>query len=191
MKSDRVLRLIQSGQHERAYVSLYSNFYKVKKHIAQNSGTREEAQDIFQEGLIILYRRVNNSSLELPDQFSCEGYLINSCKLLWSNEVRKKKVRQHSSSIPEKIVFEDTLVENIEKESKLRSMENILTRLGEKCKNILEQFYFHAISMEQIAAQFGFKTLESAKVQKYKCMESARKMAFENKEMLNLQNDRI
>ncbi|MBK6527719.1 MAG: sigma-70 family RNA polymerase sigma factor [Crocinitomicaceae bacterium] len=132
--------------------------------------------------LIILYRKISDGKPE--NTFSCDGYLISTCKLLWSNELRKKKVRIGDETGLNNLLFEDEIQQKIEQENKFKTIEKVLLKLGEKCRTILEQFYFKSLSMESIARQFGFKTVESAKVQKYKCIETARKFALENM-MLN------
>lgn len=188
MNEAKIIELIKSGRQEKAFRLLYKFYPKVEKHICINSGSKSEALDVFQDALIILYRKISEGH---PDNtFSCDGYLINTCKLLWSNELRKKKVRVASPLRVERegtgdtLLFEDEIQQQIEKENKFKTIENVLLKLGEKCRTILEQFYFKSLSMESIASQFGFKTVESAKVQKYKCIETARKLALENM-MLN------
>lgn len=176
MNESKIIHLIQDGNAEKAFAKLYRYFPKVEKHVCINSGSKEEALDIFQDALIILYRKI----IELKEQsnFSIDGFLINTCKLLWSNELRKKKVRTGDETCLDKLLFEDEIQQHIEKENKFKTIESVLQKLGEKCKTILESFYFKSLSMDSIAKKFGYKTVESAKVQKYKCLESARKMAL-------------
>lgn len=160
----------------------------MKKYICINSGSAEEALDIFQEALIILYRKVNDH--KLSHEFNCEGYLVTTCKFLWSNELRKKKIRIGNEQGLEKLQHEDEVQDQLEKETRYKTVEGVLLKLGSKCRNILEQFYFHATSMEQIAKQFGFKTVDAAKVQKYRCLETARKMAQDN-QLSNAKNETL
>lgn len=185
MNELKIITLMQQGQFEKAFEKLYRYFPRTRKHICQNSGSTEEALDIFQEALILLYKKVNGGISE--KDFSCEGYLFTSSKLLWSNELRKKKVRLADSieqNIKGKVhaafADEDEIQKHIDKEAKYKTIEQVLLKLGEKCRTILELFYFKSLSMESIAAKVGFKTVESAKVQKYKCIESARKLALAN-----------
>jgi len=185
MNEHKIINLIQDGKEEKAFAKLYRYFPKVEKYICINSGSKEEALDIFQDALIILYRHIAAHSgkvLEVKDKttFSLDGFLINTCKLLWSNELRKKKVRTGDETGLEKLLFEDEIQQQIEKENKFKTIESVLQKLGEKCKTILESFYFKSLSMDSIAKKFGYKTVESAKVQKYKCLESARKLALES-----------
>ena len=169
---------LQSGEQEKAFRRLYKFYPKIEKYVVINSGSKEEALDIFQEGLIVLFKKVQKISSD--SGISIDGFLITSCKLLWSNELRKKKVRRNSSEDGlENLEYQDEIEERIEKENKLKTIDEILKKLGEKCKNILELFYYKNFSMEKIAKKFGYKTVQSAKVQKYKCMENARKMALD------------
>ena len=176
---DKTIKLLQEGKVEKAFTKLYKYFPKVEKHICINSGSKEEALDIFQEALVLLYRKV--TSKELKPGTSPEGFLVNTCKLLWNNELRKKKVRQgHLSDGLTSVVDSDNIQEKIRQEEQFKVIEKILHQLGKKCKTILTLFYFESLSMDKIAKRFGYKTVQSAKVQKYKCMENARKLVLEH-----------
>lgn len=176
MNSIKIVELLTTGKEEKAFTKLYRLYPKVEKHICANSGSKNEAQDIFQEGLIVLYNKAE--TLADKTSISAEGYLVNTCKLLWSNELRKKKVRQKSSdSGLSNMPHKDDIQAQIERESKFKIIEEIFHQLEEKCKKILELFYFKSFSMEQIAKKFGYKAVQSAKAKKYKCMEHARKLA--------------
>ena len=182
MNEAKVIELLKSGRQEKAFKQLYKFYPRMEKHICINSGSKIEALDIFQDALIILYRKVSEGT---PDSnFSCEGFLVTTCKLLWSNELRKKKVRAGDEKGLSQLTHEDEIQAHIEKENQFKTIEKVLLKLGAKCRTILEQFYFKSLSMESIAKKFGFKTVDAAKVQKYRCLETARKMALENA-MLN------
>lgn len=186
MNEVKVIKLLEEGRVEKAFTKLYKYFPKTEKYICINSGSQEEALDIFQEALVLLYKKV--IAKELKSTVSPEGFLVNACKLLWSNELRKKKVRQGSSNEGvEDIEDENNLHEKIKQEEQFKIIEKILHQIGNKCKSILTLFYFESQSMEKIAKRFGHKTVQSAKVQKYKCMENARKLVLDYNS--NLQND--
>ena len=185
MNTNKIIEQLQSGREERAFSKLYKLYPKIEKHICVNSGSKNEAEDIFQEGLIVLFNKVE--SIKSDAAISIEGFLVNTCKLLWSNELRKKKVRQKSSEDGlDKLEYEDEIQSQIDKEIKLNNIEGILQKLEEKCKSILELFYYQNFSMEKIAKKFGYKAVQSAKTKKYKCMEHARKLALITEKESNL-----
>lgn len=175
MKNLKLIELLTSGKQEKAFTYLYSSFPKVERHILRNSGTKEEALDIFQEGLILLYRKINITIVENP-----EAFLISTCRFLWSNELRKKKVRISTSDEVDYLMDSDELESLIEKENKFKKLESIIVSLGEKCKSIFELFYYKSFDMKSIAEKLGYKNVETAKVQKYKCMERARNLAIKD-----------
>lgn len=177
MNEGKIINYLRQDQQEKAFRRLYKYFPKVEKHILINSGSKEEALDIFQDALIILYQKVQ--TLDENSPIKIDGFLVNTCKLLWSNELRKKKVRTGNETGLATLEFSDDIQEQIEKEEKYQAVENIIKQLGAKCKSILLMFYYKKVSMDAIAKKFGYKSVKSAKAQKYKCMENARKLALE------------
>ena len=173
MNDKKISEWFNSGQVNKAFTRLYSQYPKVEKYILQNSGSKDEALDIFQEGLILLYRKYQEDQ-----SISYEGFLINSCKFLWKNELRKKKVRQGDDSKNEFLTDDNELSELLEKEQKFRQIEDILQQISKKCRTIFTLFYYKSMNMTQVAKAIGFKSVQSAKVQKYKCMVHARNLAM-------------
>jgi predicted DNA-binding protein YlxM (UPF0122 family) len=51
---------------------------------------------------------------------------------------------------------------------------HFLERSGKQCMELLTAFYYDKLSMQRIAARFGFSGERSATVQKYKCLEKVR-----------------
>ena len=122
MKEEKIIYYLQNGQHERAFSSLYKHFGKVESHVLSNSGSKEESLDIFQDALVTLYKKVNSKDFDQSTKIV--GFLIQTAKFLWSNELRKKKVRQGSGdSKLDNLEFEDTIDDAFEKESKIQLIE--------------------------------------------------------------------
>jgi RNA polymerase sigma factor (sigma-70 family) len=57
-------------------------------------------------------------------------------------------------------------------------MQTALSQLGEPCKTIIEEFYLHNKSMQDICEQFGYTNADNAKTQKYKCLQRLKKLFF-------------
>jgi len=189
MNNIKITDWLRNGKQEKAFSKLYKLFPKVEKYILLNSGSKAEALDIFQEGLILLYQKNKTDSTIIAD-----GFLIKSCKFLWHNELRKKKVRggfesfrkdgtSTTNSVIDNLEQDDSGLDLlIEKENKLNQVEEIVKQISKKCQEIFELFYFKSMSMTEIAKKIGYKSVQSAKVQKYKCMEQARNLALANTE---------
>lgn len=54
MEDDKIIGLIKTGKSDRALNALYHHYPAIRKMIMAKGGSRHEAEDIFQEALIIL-----------------------------------------------------------------------------------------------------------------------------------------
>ena len=64
----------------------------------------------------------------------------------------------------------------VEEEKKYKELDEVLVKVDKKCLKMLQMFYYQKLSMKVIADNLGFKSEASAKTQKYKCLEKARKL---------------
>jgi RNA polymerase sigma factor (sigma-70 family) len=140
--------------------------------VLNKGGTKEDAQDIFQEALIIFCDKC------LDPNFTCtasiDSYLYGTSRFLWKNLQRKKGLDVNSSSELNDNDIPENIEEDWDKESQFRLAENAIASLGEKCKDILKFFYIDKRKMEEITKILGFKSANVAKTQKYRCLEKAR-----------------
>ncbi len=69
---------------------LYQNYFStVKSHIIKNSGTEEDAYDIFQDALMVVFKKFQNNGVELTSDL--KAYVFGIARKLWSNQLRVKK----------------------------------------------------------------------------------------------------
>ena len=65
-------------------------------------------------------------------------------------------------------------------------MTQSLSQLGEPCRAILEDYYMHNASMQEISLKFGYTNADNAKTQKYKCLQRLKKLFFFRKPIQTL-----
>lgn len=174
MNKQKLLNLIRSNPNS-GFKKLYRYYPAIQKYILKNSGSKLDAQDIFQESLLLFYSKINEKDFVLTSQL--ETYLFGISKFLWQNELRKKSSLVNSIKLESepKSRENNDIQELLLKEEKIAKIENVLLNIGEKCKSILELFYRKSKSMLEISKALGFKSVQSAKTQKYKCVERVRK----------------
>ena len=148
----------------------------VKKLIQSKGGTAEQAEDVFQEALIIFYKKASAPAFELTASIST--YVYSVARFLWKDELKKNGLKYDTAEV-ENLEFESELEEIAQKEKKFQVVEEVLNSIGEKCLEILQLFYYEGFSMKEIARQVDLKSEKVAKNQKYKCLERARKRVFE------------
>ena len=172
MKDDKLLTEFRKGRSEKAFSRLYKYYPKVEKLIRSKGGTKDDAQDIFQEGLIILYKKVLKPDFELTASLST--YLYSICRLLWSNELRKRKQSEPFDEAISETIDEEKLFGEIQHEQDLRLAESVLQQIGARCLELLKLFYYEALKMREIARLMKFSSEKVAKNQKYKCLQHAK-----------------
>jgi len=177
MKDDQIINLIKKGKTEKPIKFLYKEFPKIKTNIMLSGGNEEIARQIFHDSLILLIEKVEQKDFVLTSKLSTFLYGIN--RFLWKNELRKRQKNIELEWADTLIVSAEDINYEQEKELKLKALQQILSRITDKCRAIFEMFYFKKETMQYIAEKLKFSSVNSAKTQKYKCMEKAIKLASE------------
>ena len=180
MKADYNEKSLLQGlarSDKRAVETLYKeNFNTIQALIINNNGTTEDAKDIFQEAMIVLYEKVQSGSFELNCQIRTFIYSVS--RRLWLKRLMQQN-RLNVSENHEEVISVDSEIEDHEKRNmEFIMMEKALGGLGEPCKSLLEAFYIQKRSMQDIASGFGYTNAENAKNQKYKCLMRLKKLFF-------------
>ena len=153
------------------------NYNMVRSLVINNSGSTDDAKDIFQEAMIILYEKVRSGTFEL----NCliKTYVYSVSRRLWL-----KRLQQMNRYVPaienlqDGVQVEEDVEENERINSEFLAMEKAIGSLGEPCKSLLEAYYLEKKSMHEIAQFFGYTNAENAKNQKYKCLVRLKKIFF-------------
>lgn len=169
----QILEQIRSGTNQKALVALYRHLPGIRKMIRRYGGNRQQAEDIFQESLIILCRKAREDAFVLSSDLY--AYLYSICRFLWMDELKKTK-RNNAGAFEEITheVAEPGIAEAVAEEARFRLVEDIITGLGDRCRELLLMFYNQGIRLRDIAARMGYSSEQTAKNQKYKCLEGAR-----------------
>ncbi len=153
------------------------NYTMIQAFIVKNNGYPEDARDIFQEAMIVLFEKAKLNTFVLSCQI--KTYLYSVCRRLWL-----KKLQQQNRYFPsvellrETVPVENEIEAHEKKTADLDLLEGALTKIGEPCKSILEAYYIQKKSMPEIATSFGYTNADNAKTQKYKCLVRLKKLFF-------------
>ena len=168
---------IRSGD-DHVLKLLYARCYPaVLRLVTQNSGTETEAEDMFQDAMVVLHRNVGKG-MELSCQV--KTYLYSVSRRLWLKELSKRK---HAVRVKDSEMFielsADAQNDIGRSEKQYEVMSESLSALGEPCAELLKQFYLEDHSMTDIAESFGYTNADNAKNQKYKCLQRLKKIFFQ------------
>ncbi|WP_442588073.1 RNA polymerase sigma factor [Pedobacter sp. AW31-3R] len=163
--------LSRAGLREAFFIALYKKaFPGVARHIARMGGSFEEAQDIFQDTLVIYYEKVSSGPAEtiLHEQ----AYLLGIAKKLW--------LQRYKASIQNQ-PLDDFDIEVMPEEGPVTGkILHYLETAGKKCMELLKAYYYDHLPVTTVTKLFGYSGTHSATVAKYKCLEKVRETVKQN-----------
>ncbi|MFL5764414.1 MAG: RNA polymerase sigma factor [Bacteroidia bacterium] len=171
MNDQKIIESLKGHKHDKVFTTLYTYFPVVKKMVLASGGRSEDAEDLYQEALIVLYRKAMHPDFKLTSGINT--YLYSICRYMWNDQLRKKQ-KQPVETIGQALIDESEFLSEIESEKQFLLAEQAITSLGERCREILLLFYFRSKPLKDIAAKMGYSSEATAKNQKYKCLESAK-----------------
>jgi len=166
---------IVAGLRKRDNVVLnyiYKNcFTPVKQLILHNAGSETDAEDIFQEALIVIFKKLRaDGDFELNAAFST--YIYSIARLLWLKHLRKIKkidIDPLNRDMEERIEFEEpSPVED--KDLRLAIYQRTLLKIPEDCQKIL-RLTAQDLSSLEIAEQLGFRSEGYVRKRRHFCKE--------------------
>ncbi|HET8573777.1 MAG TPA: sigma-70 family RNA polymerase sigma factor [Edaphocola sp.] len=168
---------------------LYKLYHPILiKWICSRGGEEVDAEDAFQDALLVLFEKAQDSEFCLTCRIST--YLFAVCKRIWLKKITQKVPsvaldQDEEEGIQLKAEEEDVQL-FLDQEAKIEQLDVALKALGEPCAGLIKAFYVEQKSMKDIADIFHYTNPENAKTQKYKCLNRLRKLFFA--EALNVRN---
>lgn len=170
---------------ERMIAHVYQRYWPmIRDFVQKQNGTEEEAEEVYQEGMIAFYENVTQGKFK--GKSSLTSYLFSICKFTWHSKF-KQRLRKTEREIswegmdPGEASFLGKLMEKDEYENAL----NLLEKLGESCKNLLVYVHYFNYSMKEIAQMMGYKSDQIARNKHYRCNKSLEGMLAGNTKKSN------
>jgi RNA polymerase sigma factor (sigma-70 family) len=175
--NEKALLLGLARNERKAVETIYKeNYNMVQSLIINNNGSADDAKDIFQEAMIVLYEKARSGSFEL----NCliKTYVYSVCRRLWLKRLQQANRFTEINESETVVPVEEDVDDHAKRNAEFDMMEKAISGLGEPCKSLLEAYYLQKKNMQEIAANFGYTNAENAKNQKYKCLMRLKKIFF-------------
>jgi RNA polymerase sigma factor (sigma-70 family) len=179
-----ILDNLRKGNDNSVLTYLYKEvFPKVKHYIKTNKGNEDEAKDIFQDAVLIFYKKVKTNTITEP--LNVTAYICMISKNLWIN--RAKKMNRTTEIQDEDFRdAEEDLLSNIITEEKRTALSGLLSQVGEECQKLMKYVVYDNRSMREIAELMGYSSENVAKTYHYRCKQKFVQLVMKNKEMIDL-----
>ena len=145
-------------------------------YVKQNSGSHEDAEDIFQEVILTFIELVKKDKFR--GESSISTFLYALTRNIWLNELKKRgrsKQREEKFEKGKEMTELDVSKFLINRETKAKLMQ-LVDGLGETCKKILLAFYFENLAMKEILKTLDYENEQVVRNKKYKCLKQLGQM---------------
>lgn len=167
-----------AASDRKAIETIYrDNYNMIQSLVINNNGSADDARDVFQDAMVVLFERARSGVFELNCQI--KTYIYSVSRRLWLK--RLQQLSRYSSPIEnfeDSVPVEEDIVDHEKRNAEFEMMEKAIISLGEPCKSLLEAYYLEKQNMQVIAANFGYTNADNAKNQKYKCLVRLKKIFF-------------
>lgn len=173
-----IIEAILTGQDDVALRYLYKTCLpKIKSMVTKFGGTIDDSKDVFQDGVVILYRKIKKGEMELTS--NPESFLYIMCKNIWLNKMKKDSKMTHPDILPERIDTYADIHSHLELREKESQMTMIFDRLGEKCSQLLNLLFLKHLSTEEIAIEMKLASTDVVKTTKNRCKNKLQELIEE------------
>ena len=162
-----------------------SQFPIILNWIRKNSGNSDDANDVFQEALLIVLRKLKTDCLTLDCSFST--YLFSICKHLWFQEIRTR-ARFQVNLNGEFNEIADCCHEKELEEARFRIFLRNLNLLEAKCIQLL-LLYCKEKTLSEIKSRMGFRNTQAVADKKKNCRKALIKYLLNCKEYRELDGE--
>ena len=138
----------------------------------------EDAKDLYQDSMVVLIQKIQDRKIERIF-VSFRAYIFGLGRQLIRNKIKEEFNRDKRENI-----FSSRMVlfgENPIEDDCIGIVLSKLESLPNPCRSILTQYYLESVTYEEIAVSLQYKSVNSLKVQKYRCLKYLKEMVFNTK----------
>ena len=145
---------------------LYTNSYKqIKKFILSYGGSEADAQDVFQEIVMVLYLKSKEKGFRLSS--SLNTYLFGIGKNIWFRKYKREQIYSKNEDLKH-YADDDDLIEKIN-EAEIRNLIiQYLNTLKEECKKMM-RLILEGKSLEEVQIEMNYNSIQYTKNRKLHC----------------------
>lgn len=173
-----IVNNLRSGlRMDETIKAIYRNHFDgLSRYIVNNSGSTQDAEDIFQEVVVNFIELVQKDKFR--GESSIKTFLFSMNRHTWLNELKR---RGRAMAREEKFEKEQERTEMdhsqlmADREEK-NAVAELVATLGDTCRKILTLFYYENLSMREILEATEYENEQVVRNKKYKCLKQLEQM---------------
>jgi RNA polymerase sigma factor (sigma-70 family) len=182
MKSETELLADLAGPDmQESLLVIYKNYCKgVLSYIVQHGGSEQDGYDIFQDSVLALVRSVKGGTFR--GDSSIKTFIHSIAKNKWLMELRtrsRREQREKNYGMTFKSSDIDTHHSIHERELN-QVIEELFSKIGSTCRQILKSFYFENKKVKELMVQFSFESEQVMRNKKSLCLKKVKELLKED-----------
>jgi RNA polymerase sigma factor (sigma-70 family) len=166
-----------------------NNFRSIKKYIENNSGSDKDAEDIFQDTLIVIFDKIRKNELNLTSSFST--FLFSIAKFQWMNILKHRQVRNVTLEDCDQLLNEEPEIhEELILAERKKLVVHYFNEISEDCKKIIKHL-INGCTLEETTKLMGYSSVQHTKNRRLKCKKSLISNIMSNPLFNELTNGKI
>jgi RNA polymerase sigma factor (sigma-70 family) len=155
----------------------------IKYMIKELNGEIEDAEDIFQEALIIIIKKIDSNEFKLTAKFST--YLYAVCKNLFEYKRKRERVAEKYilKQVSADVVADEDFSENYDQNYQYKIYKHYFAKLGASCQEILNLSWLDT-PIKEIAEKIG-STQGYVRKKKHECKKRLIELILSNPDNIN------
>ena len=179
--SELVANLRSGNRMEESVRAIYrTHFDSLCWYVMNNSGSRQDAEDVFQEVVVCFIDLVQKDKFR--GESTVKTFLFSLNRHTWLNELKKRGrtlAREEKYEKGQERTELDTGHLIADREAKAGVLR-LVTKLGKTCQKILLLFYYENRSIKEILDTLDYENEQVVRNKKYKCLKQLEQMLTEN-----------
>jgi RNA polymerase sigma factor (sigma-70 family) len=158
-------------QNEEVLTYVYKKYFStVRRFVFNNHGNMQDAKDIFQEAIVVLYRKIHSGEFD-GSKSGIKTFLLGIARFLWLKEMKLRRVEEEANDDYGYLEVNPFITDHeYEKSRKYALYQKHFLTLSEECQR-LWQLIFDNFSYQEIARKLNYASENFVKKKKYRCKE--------------------
>lgn len=170
---------------------IYSDYYPlVYNYILSNSGSEEDAKDIFQDALVVIFMKARKNPDFLTSGFGT--FLYSTSRILWLRIINNKNWQNRYIEDYENDLHgeDDTIIQDLIEMEKRKLVMKHFRMMGEECRELLE-LAIDGTPLELIKEIMGYSSVQYVKNRRLNCKNLLVRKIRNSPEFKELRNEKI
>lgn len=143
---------------------------KVQKIVADGNGSKEDAKDVLHDTILLFFKAVREGSYIHSKDI--DAYLYTIARNCWVNKAKRNSKIIYAKDAPDSQYSEQNPLKTLYLSERANAIQEVINRLGEKCKQLIQMLYFEEKSTTEIIEGMGYSNADAVKSRHYRCKQS-------------------